>query len=404
MFIRKSHIIILFFLSIFTAYMVHLWNKSRPSGWADFASQTPQVLSSKVQKIIDTGGNVSEELRMLGSKMTETEDAQSCSQERIYFEKSLNQTAPIYREERTKNSNEFPRVCITYIMRSSFAGAEEKISPNFATCDHGSFKKGAFKPCVTDQYVNVVYNYLGDVTECLGLPQRDLLPQFYFDSGLHINAFGSSAELGVGKISRISVSSVGQDIESVIQEISNSSKSSCQRLAPYVKNLTSPLSGRDEMCSLLATPESPLTNLFYFALKFRKDRMLIQQMISQPEYDILRRLERLGWGAEQVDEEQLTQILTALSSHSGAKTAVKMLSKYLQVIEASGRQLQPSDFDFSVINQNETQAEMMSFAQYLRLYQDNGIQDYLYYLQQAARELNAVFKEGVCAPDSYLKL
>lgn len=395
MFFRRSHIVIFFCLSVVTAYMVHLWNKSSPSGFVEFASYTPQVLSEKVQRIINTSDNVTEELRSYGSKMTETEDPQNCAIDRNYFERAFQETAPIYREERTKSPNEFPRVCMTYVMRSSFAEAETKLSPSFAICANGSFKKGAFKPCVTDQYVNIIYNYFGDITECLGIPQRDMLPQFYYDSGMHINVLGRHGEMGLAQLSKVSIADAANYVDEYIQEISSSNKSSCQRLKPYLKSLKLNASDKSQVCRMTAAPDSPLYNLFYFAIKYKHDQTLIQKLMQRPEYNILSRMQKLGLSEEQVDQEQLLQMLTALSSHAGAKTAVKMLSQYLQAAEVEGRQLSLKDFDFS---------EATGFSDYLNKYQDSGFKGYLNFLQQAARELNAVFKEGVCAPDSYLKL
>jgi hypothetical protein len=52
----------------------------------------------------------------------------------------------------------------------------------------------------------------------------------------------------------------------------------------------------------------------------------------------------------------------------------------------------------------EYKASELSFAAYLELHQGTGTRGYVSLVSTAADELNSVFKEGTCVPDSYLAL
>jgi hypothetical protein len=497
MLFKRSHLFIFFALSICTAYVVHKWNKHTEIGFAEFASSTPQDLSEQIQKILAAGGDVKSGLRSLGAKGAEEvyncqcavagiespnfqfEEAKACDPARNYFEQGLQKIPPIYREERAKSSNEFPRVCMTYIMRNFFSGAQVTPSQSFAACTTANSQPqpGVLKPCVTAQYVTTIYNYFGDISDCFAMPQRDFLPKLYNESGLHINTLGAGFDAGISQFVGVTIADSNEYFEKYKKEAMTSKKDSCQRLAPYLKSMKASTAEKAHRCQLMSVPENPLKNLFYLAIKYKRDVGSIKDFMNRPEFNIISRMEKLGLKKVDIDDEQMQQMLITLGFNAGAKSAVKMLSKYLEAVEISGRQLQLSDFNFSkevmiynkvdretgvllkpVRKENESDQDyeirwqkklkkftetgaqltasdvrykaqiepytqvdpitnesyatfkmswepgQLSFPAYLMAYQDSGSAGYLSSVRRAANELNTVFKEGVCVPDSYLQL
>jgi hypothetical protein len=131
----------------------------------------------------------------------EFETKKSCNANRNYFEDNLsefkkNPVLKTYTETRTSETpkGSIPRKCVTYIMRT-FLGSDPQQGPTdaFASCDKGQGvpRQGGYKACVTEDYVNVVYNSFVDVADCMGLPQRMMAPKFLIESGFHVNAFGA---------------------------------------------------------------------------------------------------------------------------------------------------------------------------------------------------------------------
>ena len=497
MFFNRYFIFAFFGLSISTAYFVQKWNQDPSVGFTEFASSAPEELSGQIQQILSAGGDVKAGLRSLGAKGAEEvyncqcavagienpkfqfEDPKNCGPERNYFEKSLSQLPPIFREERAKSSNEFPRVCMTYIMNKFFEGSNGKPVEYFASCANRTAEpqRGSMKACVTSQYVNTVYNYFGDMTDCFGMPQRDFLPKLSNESGLHINTLGGGFDAGLAQFVKVSIADSNNYFEKYRKELLDSKRPSCQRLAPYMKNLKSVNPVRAQRCGLINVPENPLTSFFYLAIKYKRDMESIRDFMARPEFNILPRMNKLGVKSSQIDPEQLQQMLMILGFNAGAKSAVKLLGLYLGAVEQTGRKLQMSDFDFSkelriysrfdtasgVLEkpkrkEGETDEELeirwqkkmtsfldikgkfeaspvrykgaiepylatdavtgetydtyrisfepgqLSFAAYLMNYQDSGAKGYLSIVREQANDLNTVFKEGVCVPDSYLKL
>lgn len=131
----------------------------------------------------------------------EFESEKSCNENRNYFSDNIAEFAKIdpsksYVKTRTSEvpKDSIPRKCVTYVMRSFLEGGSQlNASDSFATCDIGQGvpRQGAFKACVTEDYVNLVYNSFVDVADCMGLPQRMMAPKFLIESGFHINAFGA---------------------------------------------------------------------------------------------------------------------------------------------------------------------------------------------------------------------
>ncbi|PIS11839.1 MAG: hypothetical protein COT73_01795 [Bdellovibrio sp. CG10_big_fil_rev_8_21_14_0_10_47_8] len=500
--IRFPRYFILLFvgLSVVTAFVIHRWDQG---GSISLSSTATERLSGQIQEILKMPGvNITQELLKIGatgavevnncqctlagidSTYFQFESSQTCDPSRNYLKKDLQEIPALYREERSASSADFPRACMTYIMRMANADAEVVSSSVYAMCPNkkGKPQRGNFKPCITETYVNSVYNYFADLTDCMDVPQREYLPKLYNESGLHLNLLGRGFDAGIGQLVEPSIEDANDDFENYRAKIARSDKASCQRLAPYIAKLKPVPPKADFRCQLLTAPESPLLNMFYVMIKFHQDHRSIERRLD--EYDILEKMRVLGLtegsGDRQFQKEQLIQMLLILAYNSGATGAVSKLDDYLDAVKAAQRQLTKEDFDIGresyvfirvradqksssgILLRPESQAPgqpeasrwedrrarfeadmqeylssanrrrykakiepftvkdpkqgpyqsykitwdpgQLSFAAYLMIYQTSGSAGYLSFVARVGQEINKVFKEGVCVPESYLAL
>lgn len=125
------------------------------------------------------------------------------------------------------------------------------------------------KACVTRDYVNVVYNSLLDVADCMNVPAKFIIPKLANESGLHINAFGLVNDGGIGEFTdRLYVMSSKTMI--YISGIKNSKKESCQRLSSIpgavISSKLEIKTSDNQRCHSIAGPTNPIRSLIYYAI------------------------------------------------------------------------------------------------------------------------------------------
>lgn len=276
------------------------------------------------------------------------EDFAKCDKKRQYLEKDLDKLPAVYKNERARSPGDFPRVCMTYIMRKNFEGVESITTNALSVCKKADGKPvhGNYPACVTEKYVNATYNYFTDVTACLGIPQRDFLPKLYLESGLHVNSINTKLyDGGLAQLTGPAIEYAKKEFSSMKKDVAASTTEACMRLAPYVKDLKPAESDTAHRCQLMTVPANPLLSIITMAAKIRQDTRAINNYMERPEYNIIPRLEKLGLKPGDYDREQLMQMMIALGYNAGAKSAVVGLANYLSAIEASGRKLTKADFD-----------------------------------------------------------
>lgn len=381
--IPKSRIILFVVFSMITAFAYHHWYLPETSGQKDMASSSHLLLSTQVMRILQAGGEVSDQLNA-GTKEVyncqctvagfedprfRMETPESCGSDRTFMEAHLAKLDPIFREDRSKSPAEFPRACMTFIMRSTYADAEGVNSPVFASCaDSTSIpERGSRKPCVTKQYVNAMYNAFGDMTDCLSVPARDYLPKIAIESGFHMNVRGgkptkikkadgtdgfemSGGDTGPFQFVTGSIAYANEDFERMQRQIKNSDRESCKRIAPSISKLKPISSELKHRCGLILPPENPLLSIFYAMIKYDQDSKSLERYMARSVNDIYARMKALGLDETQFDKEKLKQMLLILAYNSGASATVTLLKNYLQAVEKAGRTLNLSDFDIG----NET--------------------------------------------------
>lgn len=327
----------------------------------------------------------------------EVESFAQCSDDRKYLENSLKLVHPDFRSTRPAPTNGTPpRECVSFIMQN-FIGLEAP-SGAIARCNGTKLAMG-FKPaCVTDTYVNAVYNSLADVTDCLNINMKELLPKLYNESGLHVNTLGGGYDAGVGQLTVSALREVHMryngipknptSLEWYMREIAKSPKESCKRIVKQKSAYTFAIpKGKkfcaygdadngtcyqpwiaDHRCSVITTPENPLRNVLYTGIFYRsmvrsatgvtfnggEDFLNGQPVTPQDIFtgymgssDFVTRLQALG--ATHADQKIVKQMLVSFGFNAGLKTGKIFLENYLKQREAKGKALNDADFDFQTI-------------------------------------------------------
>lgn len=341
----------------------------------------------------------------LASTSENLETVSSCGSDRNYLLKGINALPAIYRQTRIQeNAGQIPRACVSYIMQH-FIDAKNVKSGSYGHCEsssgqpnRGADGMGSYLPCVTESYVNSVYNSLADVSDCLNIPIRELMPKLANESGLHINTLGPDADGGVGQLTRSALSEVymryedipGQDsnLNYYIKEMSKSNKPSCSRIIAQKSAYTIAVPAGKRLCMIhetdencfkpwmvqsrcefMSAPESPLRNVLFTGIYYRSmyknatgvnyragddviwsngGSVVLNRDMSYSGFigkkSIAERFENLG--IKNPSETVIRQILVSFGFNGGIGTGQTLLDNYLKLREQKALMLKPEDLDF----------------------------------------------------------
>jgi len=409
--------------SILTAFFFHRWEEGREPvrrhelassavalGEIEEMSRDPQ----SQERVVSGFGNDAEKCNCTrvpaSSPLVQFESAEDCGGRFNSWSKQLEKLPPIFRDERARRPADFPRICLTYMMRQPFPRADR--SASFAGCAGEKPERKSEKSCVTESYVNAMYNIFGDVTECFGIPQKEFLPEIFYNSSFHVNALGAGFETGPGFLRAPAVARANIRFEDYKKQIVTTDSDACRRLRPYVPKLqpirldVKAKTGEGPRCALMQPPENPLLNLLYMAIRYDQDRLALAYYAQK--YDIDGLFRRAGLMS--FEREQLDQMILTLASREGIATSVILVKNYLQSRIEGSKPVQLSDFDFQMgfaredLRKPASHGEVMSFPAYLARWEKAGRGGYLSAVADSAQLLNSVFKEGTCVSDSYLSL
>ena len=399
--------------SIATALLYHRWQNGSFTNPASFSSEQPLI-----EQVRDLLRNGKDKTVGSDSQIFEFETAAECGPDRNYLTAEVEKFPPIFRDVRARAAADFPRACLTYMMkRQALTSAPANLPAQFAHCPSagGSAKAGLQKPCVSENYVNVVYNLFGDVTSCFEIPQKEFLPKLFAESGFHLNAMSAGFSAGIGHLSPVEIQNANASFSQIKSRIQDSDLESCKRLRPYLSKIQAlpaqTLESADGgVCSVMAPPQNPLRNLIYLAIKYEQHAVAVREALKR--YEISSLLQQAG--LQRVETEQLQQFLITLGFDAGPHSAVLYLKNFAQARlaafkQGAGKPLEESDFSFAPeLLQQRGLASVdighMSFPQYLMTYQSSGTKDFLPRVMAHAKVLNTTFKEGTCVSDSYLSL
>lgn len=393
----------------------------------------------------------------------ELETVDKCTKDRLYFQTNLKKIDSLFLKTRnSKEGGEFPMSCVAYVMRS-FMDSSKKPSRFYSFCNQSAGQPLRPKKthCVTEEYVTSVYSSYVDIMNCLDIPQRDLIPKLFNESGFHINTLGAGMDAGVGQLTGPAIASVQQVanfdgknmtwLEMFKEEISKSVKPSCQRIAKMPGLFKKISTESSQRCGLIAVPENPLKNVLYTGIFYhymlrsqtgsrffkgytyvaKGDEFIVMERYNKDavfagyfqEYKIKERLQVLG--IQKPNMQALRQMMITLGYNSGMESAFIFLDNYLEARTQRKLKLTESDFDFQAhfyskyvrklkdpkedaqrikeLNVIRSAPYRMPFPIYLRVVQKTGTAGYLSSVSNKLLQLDKEMGEGLCTTPGFLK-
>lgn len=344
----------------------------------------------------------------LASLSLDFETPEECGRERNYLQTDIDKISPLLLRTRSEvSSSQPPRQCVTYIMKNfaplatplSFRSQCRDEAGNPLSSPVRKYGETGFQsPCVTEPYVNSVYNSMIDVADCFNIPMKELLPKLYNESGLHINTLGAGFDAGIGQLTS---GALKQDVfeqyngedrypssfEWYVTEMKKSDKPSCKRISSITIAYTFNIPKGQHLCSseqavndptcfkvwefanrcqFMSAPENPLRNVLTMAMLYRNNLRAVTGVSYSAGQDVLsggrnfsegmpyegyigrgdfvERFRRLG--ARNADQEVLKQIIMGLGFNAGISAPRDFIQEYLQQRENSGRKLTDEDINF----------------------------------------------------------
>lgn len=213
------------------------------------------------------------------------------NEEKNYLEKQIQLKVPA--DYLVRHDDEWdkkiPLKCIHFAQthfRGSFANCEsenEKPKPN------------ALRPCLTENYLNLVYNAYHDVKNCFNLdPKRSFL-QIMIESGFHINAINKTGfDSGISQFTKNGLHRVlDKDlVKKTKDQLLISSNSSCARIVNVFDDLEKDSYKIEKRCSMMSVPQNPyralvlhylhtLRDQIFFKNEFLKKRPELRSLMTQ---------------------------------------------------------------------------------------------------------------------------
>ena len=403
---------------------------------------------AKVEYTVEDLASLSTDITPEDQAYLAVEDVRQCSRERLYMQRDLEKLPDVLKKRHVaEQRNEFPRQCVEFMLRYWGNAGLDKPADYFASCRSADAKpeRGNFKPCVSEEYVNSIYNSYSDILSCLGIPGRERLPKLLTESGGHINTVGAGWDAGIAQLVGPSIEHANTQFEEIRRKFLNSSGPACDRMRNVITGLKPlPTEGKkgffrrtkelgiENRCGLLTPVDNPALSIFYLAIKHFQDVHAIKTYAANPKFMIAERFRRAGLMEHEIDSEKFRQLMMTLAYNTGANGAMTLLKNYLDMKISHGRMVSVSDFNFLKPNtpeDDDIQAKIitglsnkeelakvraalkqqyrdsdLTFPQYLMFYQDVGGAGYLTWVSRRAVRFNKVFSEGTCIPESYLSL
>ncbi|MGZ3774738.1 MAG: hypothetical protein ACXVCY_04670 [Pseudobdellovibrionaceae bacterium] len=406
------------------------------------------------------------------------EKPEDCGPERNYLQSEIKAFAAIDKKgsfsaprDYSKTADVLPRKCALFIMRKFWKDRaltpQEKLDADleynrtapdndkrpikniseyhqdpaiYSKCDkdrNGVPVRYGHKACVTEDYVNLVYNSLLDVTDCLDVPPKFVAPKLSNESGLHVNAFGLVNDGGIGQFTVQALEDVKQNYEEYKSKIVNSSKASCKRIKEIPGAV--PASSNDIMsadanrCHAIATPPNPLRSLVYYSIFFHatmrnSERAFYKSKDSKDEN--FRSTEELMKQAKisDFDIKKIKDMLFVMSYNVGPDRPATVFREWLKYRIGMINKYSITKADFNMVywpESNETKnsagqptkkgeerakiilakkprnRQYLSFAEYLFAYGDSL---YIAAVKAQAQKLDKELGAGTCTENKFLEL
>lgn len=310
--------------------------------------------------------NLGESLRTPASQSSLLSQPERCSPKsgRLYFEdllKLMKKRNSSLIDTRTQVGTDIPRECVVYAQRSRNRLAETKPSKSYANCmdENSEPSRNVKKPCVTENYANLIHNAYTEVMNCFGLDQKLYFPQIVFESAFHLNAIAhNNYDSGIGQYTQNGIRHIIDNplTKKIFYNLFQSGKASCNTLAKYIRqDLTAQNAKVKSRCSFIMPPANPVQSFVFFAVHHLRDEVLLEAEME--EHGVFEKLIELGWTDNFTDPEnlekkrKLIKSLSILSYNAGVGKTMNMLRNYLKnraiVSESENWPLSDTDFDFT---------------------------------------------------------
>jgi hypothetical protein len=279
--------------------------------------------------------------------------------------------------------------------------AQENVSGNyFGQCSdpngEPNFSPLIVRPCLSKEYINLVYNSFIDVMDCFGVPQKAIFPLIRRESGFNINAFNAQSGGGLGQFSSVAIKEINnkmftdtdksgkfrRDIggysrpvyfknlfnENTAKYKNKKAEARCAALEKKLGHFKPVSSAPAHRCELISLPQNPTKNFIYIAITYRLNREGIEKFIDDPKNGIkgqtLRNILLPKMNALQV--EQLIKNLSLLCHNAGPGSVNVVLRTFLQ----KHPNWSARDFDFKgdvqIVNRKKAQIpEVVSVGPFL---------------------------------------
>lgn len=257
-------------LSMALAVAYHRFQQSdleaKIDGQESFASAPP--FSSEARKVMreiaSASESVTDEFRNCqcvakgkSSKLFQTTEKENCAQNSDFFQNEFEKLPLDFRGRRATSSAEFPRLCVIRILNSQTAQLSSQ-------CGKQN------RICVTEEYVNVVYNTYADVLSCYNLPQKEVLPWFLVNGGFQLNSPNGISGLNIESAEATEL------LDKSKKYLSASDDPNCQKILPLATKLSIP----NDPCYFVNPPQNPLLSFLIFAQKFTDKNAELKKTIS----------------------------------------------------------------------------------------------------------------------------
>jgi hypothetical protein len=271
------------------------------------------------------------------------EDEKTCGPKRLVVENILKKSSTLSElvKDRTDDPA-MPKKCLIHVMRQfNLPDSTRGKCPNGL---NSAAVRGAAKPCVAKAVVNVTYNAFVDITSCMNINPKSLLPKLSNESGMLINTLGGGLDAGLGQLTGIAIEETNKHFDKFMQQIEKNAetKPSCARILKYKSLLGKISEDPSKRCGLIAPPENPVKNILYMAMLNKINTDTASRRFEND--DIEGKLKKLG--LENVNIKALVEAVALASYNAGPATAFNALNEYLDKRISSGKKLTAPDFDF----------------------------------------------------------
>lgn len=298
----------------------------------------------------------------------------------------------------------------------------------FAKCDKdsGTPERYGHKACVTENYVNLVYNSLIDVADCLDVPAKFIAPKLSNESGLHVNAFGLVNDGGIGQFTDQALADVAQNFDNFKGRINNSSKESCKRLRSIPGAVPAKakdiLSEDSQRCHAISTPPNPLRSMVYYGIFYHSTKRNSNGAWNRstdsknPDFKGVEQLMKDA-GIDGFDKESIKEMIFVMAYNSGPGRPPVFLREWLKYRIETLRKypITKADFDMNYwptgvqmkAKAGEARAKALgkktplTLAEYLFAYKDSL---YIPAVKAQARVLDKALGAGTCTEEKFLEL